>query len=498
MNNFFKRHKYYIFLVLLLIVYLILDYHSILFYRPQGLHFIRQTDSLSFVTNYVRNGFSFFEPQVYNLSSVDGKSACEFPILYYLTSILYWIFGEHEFILRLITLIIVSFGFFSLFKLLFLLLGDLFYAFVFSFLFLSSTVLLYYTNNFLPDASALGFTFAGWYYFYCFFNKLKSKRYLSTSFLFFTLGSLLKATYFINPIAAMLTVLVYDFFAKYKIIATFKTNWFVLLAFIASSLVVASWNFYAYYYKITNHDYYFIFGARPIWKLSRERILEVWDFMSRFWFSEYYFQSTIHFFTIVFIVGMLFIKKSNRVILIPSVLLMIGSLFYWLLFFVKFIDHDYYFIAFIPSIIFIVINSFITIKNRYPRIINSYAVRILILSLNVLSINYARIKVEHRYNSSEDSYSKIGTILNHTREYIDSLGICKDAKIIVFTDKTRNGGLYFLDRKGWSIKDSTVKNIEKIDEYKTRGAQYLINTTTMHFDYQKVGTHNAVSIYSLY
>ena len=123
MNNYQKYKKVlteksnYIFWLALIIVFICLDFHQILFLRPQGIHFMRQTDCLSFVSNYFKNDFHFFEPQVFNLGSFGGKAVCEFPILYFFTAFLYLIFNEHEYFLRLITLSISSLGFFYLFKL---------------------------------------------------------------------------------------------------------------------------------------------------------------------------------------------------------------------------------------------------------------------------------------------------------------------------------------------------------------------------------------------
>jgi len=491
MNEFFNKYKYFIFFVLLSFVYIILDYHSILFYRPQGIHFIRQTDSLSFVANYFNNGTNFFEPQVFNLSSIEGRATSEFPILYYVTSLFYKLFDEQEFILRLITVTIVSFGFFSLFKLLILLLKDIFYAFIFSFLFLSSTVLLYYTNNYLPDASALGFTLAGWYYF--FLSEKQDKKYLIITFSLFTISSLLKATYFINPISAILTILIVDLLKKDNLIHTIKSNSKALIAFLVATLLLISWNIFVISYNATNQDTYFLVTTRPIWNMSLHQIIEIWDYVSNYWFSKYYFQSTIHFFVIVCILGTIFSSKANKTILIPSIFLLIGSTFYLLLFFAQFKDHDYYFITLIPTIILLVINGFTTIRNKFPKVLNNYIAKILLLSLTVLSMKYASTKLEGRYNFDDD-FSKISIVLSDARTYIDTQEISKDAKFIVFTDKSPNGGLYFLNRKGWNIKDTSELNIKKINEYKRLGADYLVNTTSINFNYPVIWSKNNVSI----
>ena len=495
MNLFLNKYKYFIFFTVLIFLYIFLDYQSILFYRPQGFHFIRQTDGLSFVANYFNNGSNFFEPQVFNLTSTEGKAVCEFPILYFITSQLYRLFGEQEFILRLISVIIVSFGFFSLFKLLILLLNDILYALIFSFLFLSSTVLLYYTNNFLPDASALGLTLVGWYYFYLF--KKQNKKYLILSFSFFTISSLIKVTYFINPIAALSTILVFDFLRKKKLIDVIKTNSHLLLIFSISSILLLSWNFFAIHYNAINKDFYFLVSTRPIWDMEQKSIIEVWDYISNYWYSKYYFQSTIHFFIITFILGIVFIKKANKTILIPSIILFIGSTFYILLFYAQFKDHDYYFITLIPTIIILVITTFTAIRNKFPRLLNNYIAKVLLLGLAILSINYAKAKLEDRYSNNQDEFSEIGIILSNIRVQMDSLGISQNAKIIVFTDKTPNGGLYFLNRKGWNIKDTTKANIKKIRKYKNLGAEYLVNTTNMNLNYVKIWGNSKVSIYNL-
>lgn len=408
---------------------------------------------------------------------------------------LYKLFGEHEFILRLITISIVSFGFFTLFKLLILLLNDILYAFIFSFLFLSSTVLLYYTNNFLPDASALGFTLMGWYYFHL-FNDQNSK-YLFLSFSFFTISSLLKVTYFINPIAAISTIIFSDILAKKKLIDLFKTNFRLLIIFLTSSLVLLIWNIFVIRYNAANKDFYFLVGSRPIWDLDRNSINEVWNYIAKYWYSKYYYQSTIHFFVIIFILGIVFIKNATKKILIPGFVLFIGSVFYVLLFYAQFRDHDYYFITLIPTIIFLVINAFITIRTKFPRLLNNYFAKILLFGLTLLSLNYVKEKLEVRYSDKDDKFAEIGLTLSKTEQSIDSLGIDKNAKFIVFADKTPNGGLYFLNRKGWNIRDTTEAYINKINDYKYLGAEYLVNTTNINFNFPIIWTNSQLRIYKI-
>jgi hypothetical protein len=504
MNNLIQtllKYRNYLFVLLLISLYLIQDYQTILFLRPQGIHFIRQTDGLSFVANYFNNGFNFFQPQVFNLQSIDGKAACEFPVLYYFTALLYLIFGEHEFILRLLTLCIASAGFVYLFKLLYQLLQDFIYATAFSFLFISSTVLLYYTNNFLPDTSALGFTLVGWYFFFKYFTGNNRHKSLFTSFIFFSLASLLKVTYFINPVAAILSHFVYAIYKRRDKKVSGRNNILLLTVFIVSLTIVLGWNLYVIYYNKFNHDSYFLIQSRPLWNMDSNQIAEVWKYMTDYWYSKYYYQSTFHIFVALVFAGTIFIKKSERMILIPSFILAAGSICYFMLFYAQFKEHDYYFIGFIPAIIFLIINSFIALKNKFPEVVNHFIPKLLLLALCILSLNYAREKLIQRYKNTNDMYANIGMKLADTRKYIDSLGIPPTAKFVIVTDRTPNGGLYFINRRGWNVIDTSEAGLNAMRKYISQGAEYVLLTdkSTIYTGYigTKIGEHNGIMVYKL-
>ncbi len=161
------------FIISLIGLFFFFNFQFYLFLQPQGIHFIRQTDSLSFASNYYHNGFDFFHPSLFNLMSSEGKAACEFPLIYYFVSLLYCIFGEKDYLLKIVNLLIFSIGIFHVFKLTFLLLKDCFYAFIVPLFLFSSVSLIYYSFNFLPDIAALGLTFSGWYFYFKFKEHTK-------------------------------------------------------------------------------------------------------------------------------------------------------------------------------------------------------------------------------------------------------------------------------------------------------------------------------------
>ena len=136
------------FAILIVGIFFNLRLDQIFFSNPFGIHYVRQTDSLAFATHYYHNGFNFFDTGILNNDSVNGKAVCEFPIIYYITALLYTLFGEHLFILKLLNLIVIIFGLFSLFQLSVRLFNDYFYAFLVPLFLFTSTVFNYYVFNY--------------------------------------------------------------------------------------------------------------------------------------------------------------------------------------------------------------------------------------------------------------------------------------------------------------------------------------------------------------
>jgi 4-amino-4-deoxy-L-arabinose transferase-like glycosyltransferase len=447
---------------------------------------------------------NFFEPQVFNLNSANGKAACEFPILYYLTALLYKIFGEHEFILRLINLSIVSLGFYFLFRLLNILLRDVVFAVIFTILFFSSTVLIFYANNYLPDAPALGLSLSGWYFFYIFFKDRKNKLALVVSISFFTLGSLIKVTYFINPLATFLTIIVFDLTEKKRLPFIIKSNATILVGLSFSLLNVLSWNIYVTYYNRINNDFYFLIHIRPFWNLNKDEIDNVWEHISNYWYSAYYYKNTFRLFALLIIAGIFTIKKSDRKVLIPAILIVVGAMCYFFLFYAQFKYHDYYMLAMLPATILLIISSFLALFNRFPRLINNYIIKSGLMVLCVLSLIHAKHNLEQRYvNHVDDKNDLIGEKLSETRDYLRTIGVKEDDKIIIVTDRTPNGGLYFLNHSGWNVEDTSGNSIRFLEKYVDNGADYIIltdenylnNIDISKFFGEKIGEHKEVLIY---
>ena len=432
---------------------------------------MRQTDSLSFVSQYFNNKNSFFNPQLFNLANENAKAASEFPIIYYLTALIYQIVGNKPFILKLIHLIISYVGVYYIFKLCYMWLKDYFYASLITLFLFTSTVFNYYSFNYLPDISALGFTFIGWYFAFKYLST-PTKKSLLIGLLFFTLASLIKVTYFLNPIALIVFIL-FSYLKKSKSDKEIKIKPVVIFGLISVFLVL-SWNLYMIYYNKINASSSFIYYPLPIWNLSSYEISQVWEHMSDYWYASYFAHSSFHFLFAIILLQILFIKKSDFKLSGIITILLIGMISYYLLFYSQFKVHDYYFLAFIPLFILMLINGISILQKLIKKKFFHYLVKIALLIIVISGINYSKMKLEDRYDKRINSYSSIGFLIDENKNAIEELDIKQSAKFIVAPDKTPNGGLFFLNRMGWTIKDSNEITVENIAHFKQLGAEYLL------------------------
>ena len=67
-----KNAQIIIFFSCFIALFLLYQYHTILFLRPQSIHQFRQTICTSITLNYYEHGMKFFIPEVHNLFSDAG------------------------------------------------------------------------------------------------------------------------------------------------------------------------------------------------------------------------------------------------------------------------------------------------------------------------------------------------------------------------------------------------------------------------------------------
>lgn len=512
-NRIFKFLKAYpvsIHLALFIVIGLTYSYHKTSFKSPYSMHKWRQCDVASITLNYYQNGMKFFQPEIHNQMADDGTSGYavgECPIMYYFVAALYKIFGPHDFIFRLVNLILLYLGLLYLFKIFRIILKNDYWAIFGSLLLFASPALAYYGNNFLTDPPSFSFVAIAWY-FVLKLSQNHKKKDLYKALLFFTLGGLLKILSFVNVIA-FLALIVIDIFLDYRnknykrIFPKFYWHYFVFI--ITYVLFVFSWYWYSIYYNTLHETNYFLSETNPVWNFTQERRLELFDKIRTERFKEYFLPFS-QFIFVGFMVFIFIFRKSLKQIEFYLVLLLfIGSFSIPVLWFWQLIHHDYYIITqlFFPG--FALLFTLKIIKIKWPKIFKSVGLKIVFFVFFFFNVSHAVDILNQRYYGWGASEMAQEFAYYQINPYLTELGIDSDDKVIVFPDFAPCYPLYIMNVKGYSGINQQTKTLEGIHELKEKGAKYLIteNPLPERYDYlddlekYKMGDFFNLSIYSL-
>ena len=199
--SYFPKYSILLFFILVLAISVLYNYHEILFLRPQGIHQWRQCDCLSITMNYYQDNNPFLEPSLHFLGrDGTGKAASDFPLIYYFVAQLWKVFGHHEFIYRLVNLLIFFGGLLAMMKVFEDILQDTVLAFLGGLILFTSPTIVFYANNFLVNVPALGLSMIAWYMLWLFYKTGKPVT-LWLALGIFAFAGLLKITSAISFVA---------------------------------------------------------------------------------------------------------------------------------------------------------------------------------------------------------------------------------------------------------------------------------------------------------
>jgi hypothetical protein len=415
-----------------------------------GIHCARLADTCSFIYYFIENNLNPINYGNFNLSSIEGKCVSEFPIIYYLAAIINVIFKiKVILILKLITYFFLWLSFVSTYKLALIIIENKISAILFTLIFFTSTVLIYYGTFLMPDIHAFGLCTLGIYFNFYSLKHAKSDKYFRYSILLVFFSVLLKASF----VPYYFLILVMHYFSKREIIVK-KSN--ILTSIITIALFI-SWYLFANYYNKINNNTYYTLSTRPFWDHDIQTNLSTIKFIFDYWSNKYYLPTVFHMVYILFLFYIFFGKK-NKTDLIVILYCLISILAHFALFLPQFIDHDYYFIVLIPFIAIITFTSYKNILNRFE-ISNLllYSNYIAIFLIFISSFFYLKLNIFRRYNSYVDQNSVINNKLISVSNSSQINQIPLDSKIIVIGDGSENISLYNLRRFGITFKNFNEK-----------------------------------------
>jgi len=511
--------------VLLFLVFSIVYYHNFLNAPPQNVHIWRQTDCLSLAKHY-EEGASFFEPEMHEQFGDgydSGKSAGEFPILYYSVGKFWKFFGFSYWSYRIFYLLILFFGLFSLYRSLQLVIKDNFWAISLPLLLFTSPVFAYYGVSFLTDIPSISFVLIALYFFTLYSFKEK-RSFLWFAMLFFALAGLVKISsliifIFLGSILFLETISKLKTLRNRKLFQNRVLEW---IAFSSVLLVIFAWYYYASVYN-AKHGFKYTFNAiHPVWKMGgqegQEVVGKIKDFSSVIFFSRP--MLWLLFFAGLF--NVINLKGQSLFAWLANVLIALGILVYAILWFPLLGIHDYYWGAMVVIFLSTLIPLIFFLKERYGDILQSKKLRIIFLSFLLFNLIYCGSMMSLKKFAQDGVYPVVGnheTVkllrwfnfnhqtnimrYNRMKPYLDEIGISENDKVITMNDETFNATLFLMNRKGWT--GFVPLNDDLMRDYIDHGASYLLidNPETLKLDFiqpfiqDSVGSFENVRIFSL-
>jgi len=465
--------------------------HQVLDYPPMSIHAWRQADCLSLSKNYSEN-LNFFEPSIHNYISDEGKSgktAGEFPILYYFVGFIWSIFGESIFFYRALGLFVYLIGIFYLKKALFKLSQSHFWSVAVTLLFFCSPVLLYYSISFLPNVYALSLVFIAWYHSLSYLRK-ESGNHMVSLFIFFLLAGLLKITALISLIALCVGLCADALLKKRFPKPYFKLVGASLLVF----MIVAGYYRWVDYYNGIHGGEYTYNSIWPIWDMETERLRKAIEVGKELIYVQLLNRTSWSVLWITFLLLLLNWRKKPA-LLIGLVALFFGAILYYMLWFNAFFEsHDYYSVNLMifpisvmgVALYFLRDNPYLKIKPVKTGAVIFVLYNVLFVATNLrvrfqdqlfndrVTQRFFMSAYEMRFWEGMEYMTNKSSHLMNMREYNRSIGIEPNDLIVYIGDPSFNVSLYLLDQKGWtSFYLNGTKTSEGIQDKIDLGAKYL-------------------------
>jgi len=527
-KSYFPKYSYVVFIVCLLGMAFLFNYHKIIRLKPTSIHQWRQADCWSFAVNYYEEGLNFFKPSLHFIGkSNTGNASGEFPIIYYTVAQIWKLTGPKAWLFRGFNIFIVFAGLLALFKLFEKIVMDSVWAIMLTLLLFTSPILVFYTNNFIADAPALGFSFLGAYFFYGFYVS-KSQKKLYVACVFFLLGALLKVTAAILFIAILVIYVVeivklFKFKGDEKLFDKPIKQGIPLLLVIVFSF---SWYSYSAYYNALYNGEYFLLGILPVWDMDYPLINQITRILNENLVYQFFSISVISVVVGMLVLLIIFRKNVNKLLLILSLLLLMGGFFYMMLWFRVFDVHDYYLLNLLIIVVLVFITFFAFIRQNYPLLLKVNGLKWAFLIFLCYNIYYSRAKNAIKYEKRGEKWAY--SFINRTNEleywgwlhwysetymkayetvtpYLRSLGISRNDRVISISDHSPNITLSLMDQKGVTDFGKSIEDADRVNMEIRRGAKYLIINNPDYYkkDFiqpfikRKIGTYMNIDIFDL-
>ncbi len=442
-----------------------------------------------------------FHPCTYNLQTIEGVTRVDLPINEYIVAIIMKISGSTSpAIFRIYTLSISIAGCLFLYLLSLKIIRSEIKSWTIVLIAFLSPVYTYYQAGFLPSVPAISFVFIGYYYYYTFIETGKRKQ-LYFSLFFILLAALIRIPFVIYLVALLAHTL---WASPKKRKMSFHEFLYICICFL----------FFFSYYRYNVHLGR-IYGNMFLDELLPARNIEEFKdilkqikniLLFQYQNLAFYLLLSIGFvFTIIHFIRKKGITSLHNHFLFHSLIVSSGAVLYFLAMMRQFFDHDYYFLdsLFVPSVFFLIgTSSFIQLEKQRSKIIwLSLCLITLFFSLNSNIDNQRERYKTYEWDRVEISRQNfIGSA-----QYLDSIGIDKNAKILVIDAYSTNIPLILMNRKGYTVyqtnrDDAFLPLIKYKWDYVVIQDQFLVSDVLHYYPIvqqmiERIDGNGKISIY---
>jgi 4-amino-4-deoxy-L-arabinose transferase-like glycosyltransferase len=423
-----------------------------------GWHSWRQTDTAAIARNFYESNNSILYPQIDWRGNSEGFVETEFQVYPYFISMLYKIFGVHDYIGRIVSVLFALLSIYGLYLLVKEILTERI-AIWSSFIYAILPLNIYFTRAFMPESAMLMCSIYGVYFFYKWIDSDSIKYYIF-SLVSISLACLLKLpTLYIGLPLAFLAI---KKFGLKRAIKNYKIWLFVV--FVLS--IVFLWYYHAHnLYKQTGLTF-------SIWDFGKDKWGMV-DILFKISFYNDIFMKSIAerhltYAGFVLCIWGIFKKRKFPYEKVFDFYLIAIIIFIFIAPQAHLAQEYYQLPISIPASVFMakILSEFLNLKKwkqfslKY-KIANIFTLFCLI-SIPILS--YLRIANFYKSENPEAGIIKMGNEISNISQ--------KNDLIISVTDGNPNE-LYFAERKGWIISNNDI-NINVLNNLKNKGAKFLI------------------------
>lgn len=484
---------------------------------PSHIHAWAEQDHYALSIGFLNNGFDFFHPEtmIYNKQfpgwwkeAYDSTiTSAGFPIHEYVVALLMKLFGTTSpWVFRVWTLLWAFFGLCFLYKITYRLTNDGAKSLLVSGIAMTSPVMAYYLNGFLPGVPAFSLSVIG---FWCYLSYLEDekKRDFSLGIGFLTLATLIRTTFAI----ALITVLCFEMWRIFRKESTCLDKLPAVLCSLCAYLICFFWN----RHLTQMHGTVFLNQLLPpeSWQDAKELLNEAyqnWRFQY-FQHLHYWMFLVVAIVTVALVLYRAFGKKSLKqetTVKKPLSLwwLPLIQLFGCLLFTIAMMQqiqyHDYYFIDtfFLPLLlVLMLLLREIPIPQRKVLVGSEYLFVIVLLA--IMANNTCNWQIVRR---ASENYAQLSfNNYQDSDQLLDSLEIAENAKVLCLYGYAQNGPFIQMRRKGFIVMedkdelleaalqfpfDCVVIENEKLDTYYN-------NRSSLFNQLKKIGGNDKISVF---